>query len=135
VAAGPESILPPDWPRPSGYANGMAARGRTIYVAGQMGWDPFTHELVGDGLVPQVRRALENILAILHAGGAWPDHVVRMTWFITDRAAYQAARKELGALWRELFGTQYPAMSVVEVSALLEEGALVEIEATAVVPD
>lgn len=130
--SGPDIIQPPGWPRPSGYAEGVAASGRTIFVSGQVGWDPATRELVGRDFAAQARRALENVLAVLRAAGAWPSDVTRMTWYITDLTLYTTARAELGAAWRELFGTHYPAMSVVQVAALLEVGALVEIEATAV---
>ncbi|HEU4563083.1 MAG TPA: RidA family protein [Gemmatimonadaceae bacterium] len=130
----PELIQPPGWKRPSGYSNGAAATGRVLCVAGQIGWDPATGRFESDLLAEQARRALENVAAVLRAGGAEPAHVVRLTWYVTDRAAYQAARRELGAAYRELFGAHYPAMSVVFVSGLVEERALVEIEATAVVP-
>jgi enamine deaminase RidA (YjgF/YER057c/UK114 family) len=128
----PDIIQPAGWPRPSGYAEGVSASGRIVFVAGQVGWDPATRELAGSDFAAQSRRALENVLAVLRAAGAWPSDVTRMTWYITDRTAYTGARAELAAAWRELFGRHYPAMSVVQVAALLEEGALVEIEATAV---
>ena len=126
-------ILQPDgWPRPAGYANGVAAEGRLVFVAGQVGWD--TAEQVADGLVPQVQQALENIVAILRAGGAEPEHLVRMTWYVTDLDSYRAARREIGRVYRDVIGPVYPAMTLLQVAGLLEEGALVEIEATAVVP-
>jgi len=130
----PEVVRPPDWPRPSGYSDAVAAQGRTIFVSGQIGWDPVTHQLAGSDLPTQARRALENVLAILQTGGAAPEHVVRLTWYITDRAQYLHSAKALGERYRQLFGTHYPAMSVVVVAGLLEEGAVVEIEATAVLP-
>lgn len=128
-------ILQPDgWARPKGYANGVAAHGRTIYVAGQIGWDA-QQRLVGADLVTQARQALANIVAVLAAGGAKPEHIVRLTWYVTDRAAYLAASEPLGAVYREVIGRHFPAMSAVEVSALMEPGAVIEIEATAVLPD
>jgi enamine deaminase RidA (YjgF/YER057c/UK114 family) len=105
-----------------------------IFVSGQIGWDPVTHQLAGPDLLTQARRALENISAILHTGGAAPEHVVRLTWYITDRAQYLDSQKALGTVYRELFGKHYPAMAVIVVAGLLEAGAVVEIEATAVVP-
>jgi len=128
-------ILQPDgWSRPRGYANGVSARGRQVYVAGQIGWDE-RGTLVGKDLVSQARQALSNIVAILAEDGARAEHLVRLTWFVVDRAAYLDSAKTLGEAYREVVGAHYPAMSVVEVSALMEPGALVEIEATAVVPD
>jgi enamine deaminase RidA (YjgF/YER057c/UK114 family) len=126
-------LLPEGWPRPSGYSNGIAASGRLVFVAGQIGWNP-QRQFEARDLVAQVRQTLLNTLAVLEAGGAGPGDVVRMTWFITDKRAYLASLRELGGIWRELFGPHYPAMSVVEVSALIEDAALVEIETTAVVP-
>jgi enamine deaminase RidA (YjgF/YER057c/UK114 family) len=104
-----------------------------VFVAGQVGWD--TAGRFADGLVPQVQQALENIVAVLRAGGAEPKHLVRMTWYVLDRQTYRAARAEIGDVYREVIGPTYPAMALVQVAGLLEEGALVEIEATAVVPD
>jgi enamine deaminase RidA (YjgF/YER057c/UK114 family) len=130
-----ETLLPEGWPRPHGYANGISATGRTIFVAGQVGWNPVTGRIESADFTAQVRRALENAMEVLRAGGAAPADVVRMTWFVADLDAYRAARRELGTIWRDLFGTHYPAMSVVGVNALLEPGALVEIEVTATVED
>lgn len=128
-------ILQPDgWHRPRGYANGIMAVGRQLYVAGQIGWTP-GQQLVSGGLVPQVRQALENVVAVLAAGGARPEHLMRLTWYLTDREGYLASGKEIGAVYREVIGAHYPAMSAVQVVALMEPGALVEIEATAVIPD
>ncbi len=129
-----EVVQPDGWPRPRGYANGIAATGRLLFVAGQVGWDPVTERIESGGLVAQVRRALTNVVAVLHAAGAEPAHVARLTWYITDRDAYVRATREIGVAYRELFGRHFPAMSVVVVSALLEDGAQVEIEATAVLP-
>ena len=127
-------LLQPDgWAAPRGYANGVVATGRQLYVAGQIGWDP-QQRLVPGGLVPQVRQALANIVTVLATGGARPEHLVRLTWYLTDRAAYLAAAKEIGAVYREVIGRHYPAMTAVEVSALMEAEAVVEIEATAVIP-
>lgn len=127
-------ILHPDgWAPPKGYANGVLASGRQLHVAGQIGWDA-TQRIVPGGLVPQTRQALENIVAVLASGGARPEHLVRLTWYLTDRAAYLAASKELGEVYREVIGRHYPAMTAVEVSSLMEADAVVEIEATAIVP-
>lgn len=127
-------ILQPDgWPRPRGYSNGISASGRTIHVAGQIGWDT-DGRLAGDGMVSQTRQALRNIVAVLATGDATPEHLVRLTWYVTDRAAYLASSKALGEVYREEIGDHYPAMSAVQVSALMEPGAVVEIEATAIVP-
>ena len=129
-----EILLPDGWPRPSGYAHGVAASGRVIAVAGQIGWVPAAAAFETDDFAGQVRQALANVRAVLRAAGAEPRHVVRLTWYVTDRDAYLAARRAAGEAYREVFGRHYPAMSVVFVSALLEERAKVEIEATAVVP-
>jgi enamine deaminase RidA (YjgF/YER057c/UK114 family) len=127
-------LLPDGWPRPKGYANGISARGRMIFVAGQIGWTP-NGVFQATDFAGQFRQTLLNTLAVLRAGGAGPEHVARMTWYITDRDAYVAALREIGAIWKELFGRHYPAMAVVQVVALVEPDALVEIETTAVVPD
>lgn len=127
-----EILEPPGWPRPQGYANGVAATGRLVFVAGQIGWDREGRFPPG-GLVPQTRQALANCLAVLAAGGAGPEHVARMTWYVEDLDEYRAARREIGAVYRELMGAAYPAMSLVR-AGLLEPEARVEIECTAVVP-
>jgi len=127
-------VLQPDgWPRPSGYANGIAAEGRMVFVAGQVGWDE-TGTFRSERFVDQVDQALGNTLAILAEAGAGPAHVVRMTWFITDKRVYLSSLKALGPVWRDRMGKSFPAMSVVEVSGLIEDGAKVEIETTAVMP-
>jgi enamine deaminase RidA (YjgF/YER057c/UK114 family) len=126
-------LLPEGWPRPRGYANGVSARGRLVFVAGQVGWD--TAGTFLEGLVPQVRQALENIVAVLQAGEAEPRHLVRLTWYVVDREAYRSARSEIGEAYRQVIGPVYPTMTLVQVASLLEDRALVEIEATAVVPD
>lgn len=130
------TILQPDgWPQPRGYADGTAATGRVVCVAGQVGWNPLTCQFEHSDFAGQVAQALRNIVAVLAAGGARPEHLVRMTWFITDRDAYTAARREIGAAYRDIIGRHFPAMSVVVVQGLIEPAAQVEIEATAVVPE
>ena len=128
-----EILQPAGWMRPRGYSNGIAASGRQIFVSGQIGWDAHCR-LVSERLSAQVHQALANIVAVLGTAGARPEHVVRLTWFVTSRAEYLAEVRDVGAAYREVFGRHFPAMSVVEVSALVESGAKVEIEATAVVP-
>jgi enamine deaminase RidA (YjgF/YER057c/UK114 family) len=128
-------LLPAGWPSPKGYANGVAVRsGRMIFVAGQIGWDE-QGRFPDGGLVPQTRQALNNILAVLAEGGAGPQDIVRMTWYVTSKRDYLAAARDLGALYRELIPNYNVAMSAVEVSALMEDAAVVEIEVTAVVPE
>ncbi|MBI4275765.1 MAG: RidA family protein [Rhizobiales bacterium] len=131
-AASYQTLQPSGWPRPKGYANGVMARGDLIFIAGQIGWD--TQGALPSGFVAQVRQALENILAILAAGNAGAEHIVRMTWFVTDMDIYQADLPALGKTYREVIGRNFPAMSVVEINRLDVPGAMVEIEATAVVP-
>ena len=126
-------IEPAGWARPRGYSNGVAATGRQLYFAGQIGWNEH-QQFEADDLVGQVRQALKNIVTLLEAAGAKPEHVVRLTWYITDRAAYLAAGPALGTVYREVMGKHFPAMSAVHVVALVESRAVVEIEATAVVP-
>jgi enamine deaminase RidA (YjgF/YER057c/UK114 family) len=126
-------LLPDGWPRPRGYSNGIAAEGRMVFVAGLVGWNE-RGEFVETGFAGQFRQTLLNTLAVLETGGARPEHVVRMTWYITDKQAYLGAVREVGEIWRALFGAHYPAMAVVEVSALMEDAALIEIETTAIVP-
>jgi enamine deaminase RidA (YjgF/YER057c/UK114 family) len=127
-------LNPPDWPRPKGYSNGVSARGRMVFTAGVIGWDE-REEIRSDALADQVRQALTNIVAILRAGDAAPEHLVRMTWYVTDVEEYRASLKEIGAAYRTVMGAHYPAMAVVQVVRLVEPRAKVEIEATAVVPD
>lgn len=127
-------LLPPGWPRPKGYSNGVSARGRIICVAGMVGWDS-QGQFHTDDLAGQVRQALQNIVEVLHAGGARPEHIVRMTWYVTDRHEYVAAYPEIGKAFRELIGSFNAAMTAIEVSALIEDRAKVEIEVTAVIPD
>jgi len=130
-----KTVLQPEgWPRPRGYANGVSAQGRQVFVAGMVGWDA-AGEFASDDLVDQVRQALRNVLAVLAAAGARPEHMVRMTWYVTDRADYLARGRDIGLAYREVVGPHYDvAMSAVEVRALMEARARVEIEVTAVVP-
>ena len=125
-------VQPARWPRPSGYANAVTASGRVVMVSGQIGWNPTTETFETDEMAAQVRQALDNLVVVLHAAGAEPRHVVRLTWYVTDRTAYVASRREIGDAYRALFGNHYPAMSVVIVAGLLDPRAKVEIEATAV---
>ena len=126
-------LQPPDWVRPKGYANGILTEGRLLFVAGQIGWGA-EQRLVSEDLVAQTEQALRNIVAILNEGGAGPEHIARMTWYVTDKHAYNAALTEIGQVYRMVIGTHYPTMTLVEVADLLEPGAQVEIEVTAVVP-
>jgi enamine deaminase RidA (YjgF/YER057c/UK114 family) len=127
-------LQPPGWVRPRGYANGVAARGRQVYVSGMIGWDAEGH-FQTDDFVGQSRQALENVVAVLREAGAGPEHIVRMTWYVLDRREYLDAGAALGAAYRDVIGRNYPAMSAVQVAALMEERARVEIEVTAVIPD
>jgi enamine deaminase RidA (YjgF/YER057c/UK114 family) len=127
-------LQPPDWPRPKGYANGIAARGTLVCLSGIVGWDS-EEKFVTNDFVGQVRQALQNIVAILKEAHARPEHIARMTWYVLDKQAYMSSGKEMGRIYREIIGSHYPAMSVVEVSGLVEANAQVEIEVTAVVPD
>ena len=133
VSSGSGVVRPEGWPRPHGYADGVIAEGRVLSISGQIGWDPVTCTFATDDFAEQTAQALRNVVAVLRAGGAGPEHLVRLTWYVTDRAAYVAARRAIGAAYREILGAHYPAMSVVVVAGLLEERARVEIEATAVV--
>jgi enamine deaminase RidA (YjgF/YER057c/UK114 family) len=127
-------LQPPDWPRPKGYANGIAARGTLVCLSGIVGWNS-EEKFVSNDFVGQVRQALQNIVAILKEAHARPEHIARMTWYVLDKQAYMSSAKEMGRIYREIIGSHYPAMSVVEVSGLVEANAQVEIEVTAVVPD
>jgi enamine deaminase RidA (YjgF/YER057c/UK114 family) len=129
-----EFLQPAGWARPGGYANGVAARGRLVFVAGQVGWNTRA-EFETDDLVAQVAQALANVVAVLAAGGALPSHLTRLTWYVTDKASWLARQREIGEVYRRVIGRHYPAMTLVVVSALLEDRALVEVEATAVVPE
>jgi enamine deaminase RidA (YjgF/YER057c/UK114 family) len=131
---GSEFLQPPGWTAPKGYSNGVSTRGRQIYLAGQIGWNE-SQQLVSTRFAVQVRQALQNIVVLLAQAGGRPEHLVRLTWFVTNLDEYRAEQKELGAAYRDVIGRHYPPMSVVQVVALVERGAKVEIEATAVVPD
>ena len=126
-------LQPAGWAPPKGYSNGVEAEGRLVFVAGQIGWDE-QQRFRDSTFVGQFAQTLRNIVAVLAEAGGRPEHIVRMTWFITDKAAYLAHGREVGRAYREIIGRHYPAMAVVAVSALMEDEALVEIEATAVVP-
>ena len=127
-------LQPPGWVRPKGYSNGVAARGRQVYVSGMIGWDAECR-FQTDDFVEQARQALENVVAVLSEAGAGPEHIVRMTWYVLDRQEYLQAGAALGAAYRDVIGRHYPAMSAVQVAALMEERARIEIEVTAVIPD
>ena len=127
-------LQPPGWPRPKGYSNGISASGRLIVTAGVVGWDEQEH-FPSHRLVDQFAQTLRNTLAILAEDGAGPEHIVRMTCYITDRSEYLSQRDELAPVWKSIMGANYPAMALVEVKALLEHAAVVEIETTAVVPE
>lgn len=130
---GPHMTLQPaDWPKPKGYSNGVMAHGEFVFVGGMVGWD--ADEKFPEGFVAQTRQALKNIAAVLAEGGARPQHIVRMTWYVLDMDEYLAARKDLGSVYREVMGAHFPAMALVEVRRLVEPQARLEIEATAVVP-
>ena len=131
-AEGAQILQPSGWPAPKGYANGMAADGRLVVTGGVIGWDQQGH--LPDDFVAQVRQTLRNISAILVEGGARPEHLVRLTWYVVDMEEYLANLKTLGQVYRDVFGTHYPAMALVQVVRLVEKAARVEIEATAVVP-
>jgi len=126
-------LLPAGWPAPKGYANGIKTRGELIFVAGQIGWD--TQGRFAAGFVAQARKALQNIADVLAAGGARPEHVVRMTWYVVNMAEYRSSLPTLGEAYRAVMGRNFPTMTLIEVKSLAEPDALVEIEATAVVPD
>jgi enamine deaminase RidA (YjgF/YER057c/UK114 family) len=129
-----KALLPPGWPRPKGYSNGISTSGRLIFTAGIIGWDE-TERFVAQDMAGQFRQVLVNTLAVLGEGSAGPEHIVRMTWYVTDRDEYVASLPEIGAAYRELVGKHFPTMAVVEVSRLVEPAARIEIETTAVVPE
>ena len=128
-----QAILPEGWPRPKGYANGVVANGRMLFIAGMIGWDA-EERFPSDDFAAQARQALQNIVAVLRSAGGKPEHLARMTWYVTDRCEYLAAGKEIGRAFREIIGNYDIAMTAVEVKALIEDRAKVEIEATAVLP-
>jgi enamine deaminase RidA (YjgF/YER057c/UK114 family) len=127
-------LQPPGWARPKGYANGVAVRGRQVYVAGMIGWDG-QGQFHTDDLAGQVRQALHNVVAVLAEAGAKPEHIVRMTWYVTDKREYLREAREIGAIYRAVIGSFDVAMTAVQVAALIEDRAKVEIEVTAVIPD
>jgi enamine deaminase RidA (YjgF/YER057c/UK114 family) len=127
-------LQPPNWPRPKGYANGVAARGTLVFLSGVVGWNAQS-QFADNDFVAQVRQALLNIVEILKQAEAKPEHIARMTWYVLDKSEYLSAAAEVGMVYREIIGRHYPAMTVVEVSGLVEASARVEIEVTAVVPD
>jgi len=129
-----KTLQPAEWPRPKGYANGISARGQMLFISGQIGWDT-NGQFNSDKLTEQVKQALRNIVRVLKEGRAEPRHLVRLTWYVLSRDAYLHEAREIGAAYREVLGKHFPAMSVVEVRGLVERRALVEIEATAVIPD
>ena len=128
-----QMLQPPGWAPAKGYANGVAASGRMVFVAGQVGWNT-QQRFEADDFVGQARQALTNIVTVLAEAGARPEHIARMTWYVTDKREYLASLKALGAVYRDVIGAHYPAMSAVAVAGLVEEGARLEIEATAVIP-
>lgn len=129
-----KTLLPPGWATPKGYANGVAARGTQVFVGGQIGWNA-AQQFESDDFIAQTEQALRNVAAVLAEAGAGPEHMVRMTWYITDRDEYNARLKELGGVYRAVMGRNFPAMTCVQVAALVEARAKVEIEVTAVLPD
>jgi enamine deaminase RidA (YjgF/YER057c/UK114 family) len=126
-------LQPPSWVRPKGYANGVIASGRTVFVSGMIGWDA-NAKLVSEDFVGQARQALKNIVEVLSEAGGKPAHIVRMNWYVVDKNEYVGACKQLGVIYREIIGRHYPAMTAVQVASLVEDGARVEIEVTAVIP-
>ena len=126
-------VQPEGWDQPKGYSNGILATGRFLAVAGQIGWNE-RGEFVSDDFTDQAAQALRNVLAIVTAAGGSAQHIARLTWYVTDKRAYRTAARDIGRVYRELFGSHYPAMTLVEVKSLLEDRAVVEIEATAVLP-
>lgn len=129
----PAVLRPAGWPQPKGYSDGMSAKGRVVVTGGVVGWDE--HGKFPEGLVAQTKKTLQNILAIIAEAGAGPEHIVRLTWYVTDIENYLSVQRELGAAYREAIGKHFPAMAVVQVVRLVEKDALVEIEATAVLPE
>jgi len=127
-------LQPSNWPRPRGYSNGVVANGRTVFLSGMIGWDA-TGKLVSEDFVGQARQALRNIVVLLSEAGAKPADIVRMNWYVLDKKEYTGSYKEIGVVYREIIGKHYPAMTAVQVVSLVEDGARVEIEVTAVVPD
>jgi enamine deaminase RidA (YjgF/YER057c/UK114 family) len=129
-----QTLQPPDWAPPRGYSNGIAARGTTVFVGGQIGWNG-RRQFESDDFVAQAAQALRNVLAILAEAGGGPEHIARMNWYVTDKREYVASYRALGTAYREIMGRNFPAMTAVQVAALIEDRAKVEIEVTAMVPD
>jgi enamine deaminase RidA (YjgF/YER057c/UK114 family) len=127
-------LLPPGWAAPKGYSNGIVARGALVFIGGQIGWNA-EQRFESDDFVSQARQALRNIVAVLAEAGGRPEHIARMTWYVVDKREYAANYRALGLAYREIIGRHYPAMTAVEVSALIEDRARVEVEATAVIPE
>jgi enamine deaminase RidA (YjgF/YER057c/UK114 family) len=132
--SGVRAINPPGWARPKGYSNAVVGRGTIVMVAGQVGWNA-AQQFESDDFIAQLRQALANTVAVLAAAGAKPEHVARMTLYVTDKRLYLARISEVGAAWRDIMGRTFPAMTLIEVSGLVEDRALIEIESTAIVPD
>jgi enamine deaminase RidA (YjgF/YER057c/UK114 family) len=132
--SGVRAINPPGWARPKGYSNAVVGRGTIVMVAGQIGWNA-AQQFESDDFIAQLRQALANTVAVLAAAGAKPEHVARMTWYVTDKQHYLSCISEVGAAWRDIMGRTFPAMTLLEVSGLVEDRALIEIESTAIVPD
>jgi enamine deaminase RidA (YjgF/YER057c/UK114 family) len=128
-----EILQPPDWARPRGYSNGILAAGRLVFISGQIGWTG-EGRFEAEDFVGQARQALLNIVAVLAEAGGRPEHLVRLTWYVVDKAEYVASYRELGQVYREVIGAHYPSMTAVQVAGLIEDRARVEIEATAVIP-
>ena len=129
----PTVVQPEGWRKPKGYANGMMGRGRLVLTGGLLGWDE--NEVFAEGFIPQVEQTLKNVVAVVEAAGGRPEHIARLTWYVKSIATYRASLAELGPVYRRVLGRHYPAMALVEVADLVEEQALVEIEATAILPD
>jgi enamine deaminase RidA (YjgF/YER057c/UK114 family) len=129
-----EILQPADWVRPKGYSNGIVATGRTVFVSGMIGWDA-QEKIVSRELAEQVRQALSNVVAVLAEADAKPEHITRLTWYLIDKTEYLGQADKIGSIYREIIGRHFPAMTVVQVSSLLEDDARVEIEVTAVVPE
>ncbi|MCZ7566425.1 MAG: RidA family protein [Burkholderiales bacterium] len=128
-------LQPPGWAKPKGYSNGIVARGRIVFVAGQTGWNPALEKFESEDFAAQARQALENIVAVLAEAGAKPEHIARMTWYVGDRREYLSSVKAVGAAYREVIGRHYPVMTAIEVGGFVDDGAKLEIEVTAVLPD
>lgn len=127
-------LQPPDWAKPRGYSNGVASRGQLVFISGQVGWDA-NCQFTNSDFVGQARQALQNIVAVLAEADGKPEHITRLTWYVVDKQEYLDSGKALGEAYREIMGSHYPAMTAVQVTALIEDAARVEIEATAVIPD